>query len=62
MLYNIISLHCSVKEIVGYDPKEIYTNHERFSDFLHPAEYKDLMAKANDLKGESSTTNFVLVS
>ena len=53
MLYFIITLHCRVKEIVGYDPEEFYANHERFTDFLHPAEYSDLKAMADNLKGKS---------
>ena len=51
----IISLYCSIKEIVGYEPEEFYANHERFYDFLHPAEYSDLKAMAAKSRGKSST-------
>ena len=62
MLYIIIvSLHCRIKEILGYDPEELHVC-ECFLNLLHPAEYSDLMAKADDLKGKSSTNFFVLVS
>ena len=46
ILICVMSLYCRLKEIVGYDPQE-FGNH--FYDFLHPAEYRDLKALANDL-------------
>ena len=49
-VFYITMLHCRVKEIVGYDPEEFFANHERFFDCLHPAEYSDMMAKAEHCK------------
>ena len=41
-----------MKEIVGYDPEEVIVSHDRFIDFLHPAEVSDMKAKGEDVKSK----------
>ena len=48
-----------MKEIIGYDPEEISANHERFSDFLHPAELSDMKAKGEDMNCKSFAKMFM---
>ena len=49
--FCIISLHCRVKEIVGYNPEDF---HNCFFDFLHPSDYSDMMARADKFMSKLS--------
>ena len=47
--YEILSHHCSVKEILGYDPKVLCADGVAIKDFIHP---EDLSKARRRRKGE----------